>query len=69
MLVSQHQGRLVANGPLFAVTSVTLNPGESFEGTAKGETATIALAAFYYGAVGGATPPAPPTDTTSTEGG
>jgi len=71
VLVSEHQGRLIANGPLFAVTSVALTPGESADGTGKGEAATVGLAAYYYGIVGGAAPPADTTttDTTTTTGG
>jgi len=63
-LVSQHHGRLVANGPLFAVTSVSLAPGQG-----RNELATVGMAAYYYGLVGGATPPAVDTTTTSTTGG
>ena len=65
MLVSEHQGRLIATGPLFAVTSVSIAPGTSSDKTAKGEVATVGMAAYYYGLVGGATAPAP-TDTTTT---
>ena len=71
LLVAEQHGRLVANGPLFAVTSVALAPGQSADQTAKGEVATVAIAAYYYGMVGGASPPAAITDptTTSTTGG
>jgi len=65
VLVSDRGGRLVANGPLFAVTSVSLAPGTSDDGTAKAEVATVGMAAYYYGAIAGATPP-PSTDTTTT---
>jgi hypothetical protein len=65
LLVSEHQGHLIANGPLFAVTSVSIAPGTSSDKTAKGEVATVGMAAYYYGMVGGATAPAP-TDTTTT---
>lgn len=65
-LVSERQGHLIANGPLFAVTSVAYAPGESTEGNAKVEVATVGLSAFYYGAVDGATPPAATTSTTDT---
>jgi hypothetical protein len=69
-LVSERQGHLIANGPLFAVTSLAYAPGESQEGNAKVEVATVGLSAFYYGAVDGATPPADTTstDTTTTTG-
>ncbi len=66
VLVSDHHGRLIANGPLFAVTAVALAPGESDEGNAHVEVATVGLAAYYYGFVGGAAPPAVTTDTTTT---
>ena len=61
VLVSKQQGRLIVNGPLFAVTAVALAPG-----TDKGEVATVAMAAYYYGQVGGAVAPTP-TDTTTTD--
>jgi len=66
LLVSEHQGHLIANGPLFAVTSVGLAPGQSAAKTGKSEVATVSMAAYYYGTVGGATPPATTTDTTTT---
>jgi len=71
ILVSEHHGRLIANGPLFAVTSVSFSPGETSDGTGKGEAATVSLAAYYYGIVGGAAPPVDTTttDTTTTTGG
>ena len=65
LLVSKHHGRLIANGPLFAVTAVSLAPGASADKTGKGEVATVGMAAYYYGMVGGAAPA--PTDTTTTE--
>ncbi len=69
-LVSERQGHLIANGPLFAVTSVDYSPGETEEGNAKEEVATVGLSAFFYGAVDGAAPPASTstTDTTTTTG-
>ena len=63
LLVSEHQGHLIANGPLFAVTSVALSPGEADDKNGGGEAATVGLSAFYYGMVDGA---APPADTTTT---
>jgi hypothetical protein len=65
LLVSEQHGRLVANGPLFAVTSVALTPGAD-----KNEApATVGIVAYFYGVTGGATPPASTTDTTTTTGG
>jgi hypothetical protein len=67
LLVSERHGRLVANGPLFAVTSIAFSPG-----TDKNDApATVALQAFYYGVTAGATPPVntTATDTTTTTGG
>lgn len=66
MLVTRQHGRLIANGPLFAVTSVTLAPGSK-----KGEElASVGVATFYYGTVAGATaPPVVDTTTTNTTGG
>ena len=68
MLVSEQHGRLIAHGPLFAVTSVTFSPG-----TGKGHEvpATVGLQAFYYGVTAGASAPASTTDTdtTTTTGG
>jgi hypothetical protein len=62
LLVSEHHGRLVANGPLFAVTSATFSPGAK-----KGQAAaTVGLEAFYYGVTAGATPPASTTSTDTT---
>lgn len=70
LLVSKQHGRLIVNGPLFAVTSVSLAPGQSADETAHGEVATVAMAAYYYGQVGGAVAPAPAdTTTTDTTGG
>jgi len=71
ILVSEHQGRLVANGPLFAVTSVALTPaapagGPTGSKTSNGEVATVGLAAFYYGIVAGAAAPASTTTTATT---
>lgn len=82
LLVTRQQGRLIAHGPLFAVTSVAYTPDagtSSANPTTPGVTAnvsghihkhgllaTVGLHAFYYGTVGGATPPAPVTDTTTT---
>ena len=64
-LVSEQHGRLIANGPLFAVTSAAITPG-----TDKDEApATVGLEAFYYGITAGAAPPASTTDTTTTTGG
>ncbi len=72
-LVSEKGGRLVANGPVFGVTSVTLTPNPTGTGKKKthDETAAVGMAAFYYGIVGGAAPPASTTstDTTTTTGG
>jgi hypothetical protein len=68
MLVAEQHGRLVAHGPLFAVTAVTFSPG-----TGKGHEvpATVSLEAFYYGVTAGASAPASTTatDTTTTTGG
>jgi Pilus assembly protein, PilO len=64
-LVSDNHGRLTAHGPVFAVNSVTLNPGS------KGHDllATVSIATFYYGVTAGATAPvAATTDTTTTTG-
>jgi hypothetical protein len=74
VLVSERRGRLSANGPLFAVTSVDLTPCTSVgKGKHKTltETANVSIATFYYGVVGGAAPPASTTatDTTTTTGG
>jgi hypothetical protein len=70
LLVSDKQGHLIANGPLFAVTSVALAPGQSSAQSKTGESATVGLAAYYYGMVGGASAPAATdTTTTSTTGG
>jgi hypothetical protein len=60
-LVSEQHGRLIAHGPLFAVTTVALSPGDA--------PATVQIQAYYYGVTAGATPPASPTDTTTTTGG
>jgi len=74
ILVTERQGRLIANGPLFAVTSVALTPATTTTGTktkSSSEVANVGLAAFYYGTVGGAVAPASTTttDTTTTTGG
>lgn len=73
ILVSERQGRLIANGPLFAVTSVAVTPAttSTAKGTKiQGETANVGLAAFYYGIVGGVAPSSTTTtDTTTTTGG
>jgi Pilus assembly protein, PilO len=67
ILVTDHRGRLIANGSLFAVTSVALSPGTSAgTTTSHDETAVVGMAAFYYGVVGGAVPPASTTTTTTT---
>lgn len=67
-LVARHHGHLIAHGPLFAVTSVALSPGQSDEGSGAGEEiATVSIATYYYGAVGGATPAPAATDTTTTD--
>jgi hypothetical protein len=65
MLVSDRKnGCPVANGPTFAVTAVTLSPGDD-----KNEApATVGIAAYYYGITGGAAPPIIATDTTTTTG-
>lgn len=63
-LVADHKGCPVANGPTFGVTSVALT-----QGTAKNaETATVGIAAYYYGVTGGAAAPVSATDTTTTTG-
>ncbi len=51
-LVGLRHGEVVASGRLFAVTSVTVAPA----GTGNKLRATVALQAFVYGAVAGATP-------------
>jgi len=64
-LVSDNHGHLIAHGPVFAINSVTLNPG------VKGHDllATVSAATFYYGVTAGATAPvAATTDTTTTTG-
>jgi hypothetical protein len=64
-LVSEHQGRLTANGPLLSVLSAAYT-----NSTAHDELATVQIQAFYYGVAAGATPPADTstTDTTTTTG-
>lgn len=64
-LVSGGDGCPVANGPLFAVTSVSFS-GVGADGDAP---ATAGIAAFYYGVTAGATAPPSATDTTTTTGG
>jgi hypothetical protein len=66
MLVAERRGRLIANGPLFSVTSLSLAQGAAADQTGQGEVATIGMAAFYYGVTGGASPPASTTDTSTT---
>jgi hypothetical protein len=68
LLVSEKGGRLIANGPLFAVTSASLTSGSGVEHEVP---ATVGLEAFYYGVTAGATAPASTTatDTTTTTGG
>lgn len=68
LLVTERHGRLIAHGPLFAVTSVALAPGAAADATEKGEVATVSMAAFYYGGAGGATAPADTTTTPTTGG-
>jgi hypothetical protein len=67
LLVSEQHGRLIANGPLFGVTSVAFSPGTD----KHAESVTVGLDAFYYGVTAGATPPASTmaTNTTTTTGG
>jgi hypothetical protein len=67
LLVSEQHGRVIANGPLFGVTSVAFSPGTNKHDA----TATVGLDAFYYGVTAGAAPPANTmaTDTTTTTGG
>lgn len=63
-LVSERRGHLIANGPLFSVTSGALAP------TTNGDApATVQLDAYYYGVTAGATAPASTTDTTTTTSG
>ena len=65
-LVSVNKGTLHVAGPLYSVTSVSLSPDPK----GKTETATIAVKAFYFGTLAGATPaPSAPTATTTTSGG
>ena len=65
-LVSVHGGALHVGGPLLSVTSVSLTPAS----TGKTEQATIAVTAFFFGTLPGATPPpGATTDTTTTSGG
>ncbi len=70
-LVTEQNGKLIANGPLFTVNSVAVTPGQATDATGKGDVATVSIAAYYYGAVDGAAPPASTstTDTTTTTGG
>jgi hypothetical protein len=70
-LVSERNGQLIANGPLFSVNSVGLTPGQASDATAHSDVATVVIAAYYYGTVDGAAPPASTstTDTTTTTGG
>ena len=64
MLVVDHKGCPVANGPTFGVTSVTLAPGTK----TNVEAATVGVVAYYYGVTGGAAAPVSTTDTTTTTG-
>ncbi len=70
LLVSEKDGRLIANGPLFAVTSATVTSGS---GGGHAVPATVGIEAFYYGVTAGATAPpsttATDTTTTTTTGG
>lgn len=70
-LVSERNGRLIANGPLFSVNSVAITPGQTSDATAQADVGTVVIAAYYYGTVDGAAPPASTstTDTTTTTGG
>ena len=70
-LVSERNGQLIANGPLFSVNSVGITPGQAADATDKTDVATVSIAAYYYGVVGGAAAPASTstTDTTTTTGG
>ena len=61
MLVSEHDGRLIANGPLFAATSLSFISGQE-EGDAP---AQVGLQVFYYGTTAGAAAPASTTTPTT----
>jgi Tfp pilus assembly protein PilO len=65
MLVALQHGHVVASGRLFSVTSVALSPS----GTGRQLKAAVALQAFVYGSVAGATPLPSTTDTTGTSTG
>ncbi len=61
-LVALRHGKVVASGRLFSVASVTVAPA----GTGTKLRASVALQAFVYGAVAGATPLPSATGSTST---